>query len=96
MPRAMVQKTASPMVTQIEVGRLAELMVWVRQRNGAVCVFMETPHGSAPGFTVQANADGPKPDSFEYLESEIAGNDLPGCVAEVLEELQAQEKADAA
>lgn len=88
-----MQSGRAPIAT--DVGGLAGLMEWVRDRNGAVCVFMETSEGQA-GFTVQANADGPRRDSFEYLESEIAGNTLDECVREVLAELKAQEAADRA
>lgn len=76
-----------------DVGALSELFQFVIARNGSACVFIEAPEGR-PGFTVQAQCDGPLPDSYAYLDSEIAGDGLGGCVREVLEELRAQEAAD--
>lgn len=91
MPPVRQQSAVQPAV---DPGRLAELFQFCESRNGAVCIFMESPDGRG-GYTVQANADGPGRDSFEYLEAEIAGNTLAECVKEVLDELRAQEKVQA-
>lgn len=83
------------MKRQVDLEPLRPLLEFCAQRHGAVCVFAETDDLGQTGYTVQANADGPRRDSFEYLEAEIAGDDIAGCAREVLDELRAQEAADA-